>query len=65
VLAEELERESSLDGALSRFMQRRFERCRAVVEGSARLGELEMAHASVGEHQAVSATLGRAIAQPI
>ena len=65
VLAEELERESSLDGALSRFMQRRFERCRAVVDGSARLGELEMAHASVGEHQAVSAALGRAIAQPI
>jgi len=65
VLAEELERASSLEAALGRFMQRRFERCRAVVEGSARLGELEMAHASVGEHQAVSAALGRAIAQPI
>jgi 2-polyprenyl-6-methoxyphenol hydroxylase-like FAD-dependent oxidoreductase len=65
VLAEELGREPSLDAALSPFMQRRFERCRAVVEGSVRLGELEMAHASVGEHQAVSAALGRAIAQPI
>lgn len=65
VLAEELGRASSLDAALTRFMDRRFERCRAVVEGSARLGELEMAHASVGEHQAASAVLGRAIAQPI
>ena len=65
VLAEELGRDSPLDAALTRFMQRRFERCRAVVEGSARLGELEMAHASVGEHQAVTAVLGRAIAQPI
>src|SRR5581483_12339243 len=65
VLAEELERESSLEVALSRFMQRRFERCRAVVEGSARLGELEMTHASLAEHQAASAALGRAIAQPI
>jgi 2-polyprenyl-6-methoxyphenol hydroxylase-like FAD-dependent oxidoreductase len=65
VLAEELERDSSLEAALSRFMRRRFERCRAVVEGSARLGELEMTHASVAEHQAVSAALGQAIAQPV
>src|SRR5262249_51237556 len=35
VLAEELSRESSVEAALERFMQRRFERCRAVVEGSA------------------------------
>jgi len=65
VLAEELRAAPGLDRALSRFMQRRFERCRAVVEGSARLGELEMAHASIGEHQAVSAALARTIAQPI
>ncbi|MGH8327150.1 MAG: FAD-dependent monooxygenase [Steroidobacteraceae bacterium] len=65
VLAEELERDSSLEAALSRFMQRRFERCQAVVEGSARLGELEMANASVGEHQAATASLAQAIARPI
>jgi 2-polyprenyl-6-methoxyphenol hydroxylase-like FAD-dependent oxidoreductase len=65
VLAEELERASSLEAALGRFMQRRFERAQTVVEGSARLGELEMAHASMGEHQAATASLGRAIAQPI
>ena len=64
VLAEEVTRESSLQGALERFMQRRFERCRAVVEGSAKLGELEMAHAPLSEHQAATAAIAQAIAQP-
>jgi 2-polyprenyl-6-methoxyphenol hydroxylase-like FAD-dependent oxidoreductase len=65
VLAEELGNEASLEDALTRFTERRFERCRAVVEGSARLGELEMAQASLAEHQAVTMTLTRLIAQPI
>ncbi len=65
VLEEELTRESSLQGALERFVQRRFGRCRAVVEGSAKLGELEMAHAPLSEHQAVTAAIAQAIAQPI
>jgi len=65
VLAEELGREAPLEATLSRFTERRFERCRAVVEGSARLGELELAHASLAEHQAVTMTLTRLIAQPI
>ena len=65
VLAEEVTRESSLQGALERFMQRRFERCRAVVEGSAKLGELEMMHAPLSEHQAATAAIAQAIAQPI
>jgi 2-polyprenyl-6-methoxyphenol hydroxylase-like FAD-dependent oxidoreductase len=65
VLAEELTRESPLQSALERFMQRRFERCRAVVEGSARLGDLEMAHAPLHEHQAATAAIARAIAQAI
>jgi 2-polyprenyl-6-methoxyphenol hydroxylase-like FAD-dependent oxidoreductase len=65
VLAEELVRNDVLEAGLARFMERRFARCEAVVDGSARLGELEMAHASVAEHQTVSAALGRIIAQPI
>ena len=65
VLAEELANHDALETALARFMARRFERCKAVVEGSARLGELEMTHANLEEHQAVTATLGRTIAQPI
>lgn len=65
VLAEELVRRDVLEAGLARCVERRFERCKAVVEGSARLGELEMTHASVAEHQGVSAALGRIIAQPI
>jgi 2-polyprenyl-6-methoxyphenol hydroxylase-like FAD-dependent oxidoreductase len=65
VLAEEVSREASLQAALERFGRRRFERCRAVVEGSAKLGELEMAHAPLSEHQAATAAIGQAIAQPI
>ena len=66
VLAEELSGASpDLEPALRRFMERRFERCKAVVEGSVRLGELEMAHASLEEHGKVSASVGRLISQPI
>src|SRR5262249_43432966 len=42
VLGEYLQSEASPDAALARFMARRYERCRMVVENSARLGELEM-----------------------
>ena len=65
VLAEELAGHNELQSGLARFMERRFERCNGVVEGSARLGELEMTHASLEEHQIATAMLGRTIAQPI
>ena len=65
VLAELVDTGTSVPDILERFMERRYERCRMVVEGSVKLGELEIAHASMAEHQAVSATIGRAIAQPI
>ena len=65
VLAEELAGHNELQRGLARFMERRFERCNGVVEGSARLGELEMTHASLEEHQIATAMLGRTIAQPI
>ncbi len=42
VLCELLVSESAIEAALSRFLQRRYERCRMVVENSAKLGELEM-----------------------
>jgi 2-polyprenyl-6-methoxyphenol hydroxylase-like FAD-dependent oxidoreductase len=65
VLAELIEVGQPLPALLESFMERRFERCRAVVEGSVKLGELEMAHAGMAEHQAVSATIAKAIAQPV
>jgi 2-polyprenyl-6-methoxyphenol hydroxylase-like FAD-dependent oxidoreductase len=65
VLAELLQAEQSLPAVFEKFMHRRFGRCRDVVEGSCRLGELEMAHASVAEHRALGAEMARIIAQPI
>jgi 2-polyprenyl-6-methoxyphenol hydroxylase-like FAD-dependent oxidoreductase len=41
VLARLLVTEASLDGALTRFSQQRFDRCRAIVENSELLGEWE------------------------
>ena len=41
VIGEELGRHSSLEDALAAFMERRFERCRLVVENSLQLGEWE------------------------
>lgn len=43
VLGEELTSGTSVDEALARFMARRFERARLVVENSVRIGEIEMA----------------------
>jgi N-acyl homoserine lactone hydrolase len=65
VLAELLLTNEPLPAVFEKFMQRRFARCRDVVEGSCRLGELEMAHASVAEHRALGAEMARIIAQPI
>jgi 2-polyprenyl-6-methoxyphenol hydroxylase-like FAD-dependent oxidoreductase len=51
VLADLLVADLPLDDALGRFVARRYDRCRMVVENSVRLGELEMRRAS-GEQQA-------------
>ena len=44
VLGEEIARDASIPAALARFEERRFERCRMVVENSVRIGELEQHH---------------------
>jgi 2-polyprenyl-6-methoxyphenol hydroxylase-like FAD-dependent oxidoreductase len=50
VLAEELARAPSIYAAAAAYAQRRFERCRMVVENSLRLGEIEMAGLQTEEH---------------
>jgi len=50
VLADELTRADSVDTGLARFMERRFDRGKLVVENSLRLGEIEMNHDSPQEH---------------
>jgi 2-polyprenyl-6-methoxyphenol hydroxylase-like FAD-dependent oxidoreductase len=64
VLTEELVEGPTLEEALERFMARRFERCRLVVENSAMLGVLEMQAAPVKQHTALSQQSAAALAQP-
>ncbi|MFN4101063.1 MAG: FAD-dependent oxidoreductase, partial [Pararhodobacter sp.] len=65
VLAECGATQGTLDAAFAAFEQRRFERCRMVVDNSARLAEIEVTGGDQAEHtQIMRATLG-ALAQPI
>ena len=65
VLAEELGRGPDLPGALAAFENRRWERCRMVVENSARLGEIEIAGGDKQEHGRIMRESLMALAQPI
>jgi 2-polyprenyl-6-methoxyphenol hydroxylase-like FAD-dependent oxidoreductase len=65
VLVEELEQAPSLAAALESFQQRRWERCRMVVENSARLGEIEITGGDKAEHMRLMHTSFAALAEPI
>lgn len=65
VLAEELGRRDDVSQALNAFEDRRWERCRMVVENSARLGEIEIAGGDKEEHARIMRESLMALAQPI
>ncbi len=67
VLAEELSRDAaaSLDDALTRFAERRFERARLVVQSSLRLGEIEQSGGSRDEHSQLMRSALAAVTAPI
>jgi 2-polyprenyl-6-methoxyphenol hydroxylase-like FAD-dependent oxidoreductase len=65
VLAEELGRHSKVEAACEAFQNRRWERCRMVVENSARLGEIEIEGGEKGEHARIMRESTIALAQPI
>jgi 2-polyprenyl-6-methoxyphenol hydroxylase-like FAD-dependent oxidoreductase len=65
VLAEELERDPGVDAALGRFTDRRFERCRLVVESSVRLGDIERRGGSPQEHEQLMRRASEALLAPI
>jgi 2-polyprenyl-6-methoxyphenol hydroxylase-like FAD-dependent oxidoreductase len=65
VLAEEVGRSTPLDVALAAFAERRWERCRMVVENSFRLGEIEIAGGDKEEHARIMRDSLVALAQPI
>ncbi|WBS05584.1 FAD-dependent oxidoreductase [Pseudoduganella sp. SL102] len=65
VLAEELERHADIDTALDAFEERRWERCRMVVENSGRLGEIEITGGDKAEHGRIMRETLVALAQAI
>ena len=66
VLAEELAAANSLERALANFMERRFERCKLVVEASATLSRWEVEGGKSAEDRAAIGVLVReALARPI
>lgn len=65
VLCELLERGGLLEDALAEFVARRYERCRMVVENSARLGELEMQKSPPQEQAELSRASMQALSAPI
>jgi 2-polyprenyl-6-methoxyphenol hydroxylase-like FAD-dependent oxidoreductase len=65
VLAEELTTDGDLQSALERFQTRRWERCRMVVENSARLGEIEISGGDKAEHSRIMRETLMALAAPI
>jgi 2-polyprenyl-6-methoxyphenol hydroxylase-like FAD-dependent oxidoreductase len=65
VLGDELEGAATVDAALARFMERRWDRCRIVVESSVRIGELEIAHSDPSEQQRLMTEASAALAAPL
>jgi 2-polyprenyl-6-methoxyphenol hydroxylase-like FAD-dependent oxidoreductase len=64
VLAEELYQATSAPQALAAFQQRRFPRCRLVVENSVRLGQIEQTGGSKQEHAELMQASTLALAAP-
>ena len=65
VLAETLEQTTEIDHALDVWQERRWERCRMVVENSARLGEIEVNGGDKNEHAQIMRDSMIALAQPL
>ena len=65
VLAEELSRTEDVPSALQAFQRRRWERCRMVVENSARLAQIEIEAGSRDEHAQITRDSLAALAQAI
>jgi len=65
VLAACLDSAEALDARLQAFQNRRWERCRMVVENSLQLGEIEMHNGNKDEHGRIMRESLMALAQPI
>lgn len=64
VLAEEIDKTANMAAALRRFMDRRFDRAKLVVETSVRQGEMEISNADRAQQTGMLASATQALAQP-
>ncbi len=65
VIAQEIAKASTIGDALNQFMDRRFERCRVVVESSVRLGDLEKQGGSKEAHEQLTREAMATLLAPI
>jgi 2-polyprenyl-6-methoxyphenol hydroxylase-like FAD-dependent oxidoreductase len=65
VLAQEIAANTSIPAAFTRFMARRYERCRLVVENSLQIGRLEVSGRPAAEQTAVVSESLAKLAEPI
>lgn len=65
VLGEMAAEINEVETLFTAFTERRYERCRTILEGSVAIGELEMAEAPVSEQRALSARISKLIQEPI
>jgi 2-polyprenyl-6-methoxyphenol hydroxylase-like FAD-dependent oxidoreductase len=65
VLAAELGKDGPLRGALDSFVQRRFERCKLILEASLQIGEWEMHPDPQADVANLMAKVGQTVVQPI
>lgn len=65
VLAEELNRGGDVDAVLARYMERRFERCRHVIDNSVKLGQIEMGEGSPADYGRLMSEALTVLRQPI
>ncbi|MGC3983051.1 MAG: FAD-dependent oxidoreductase [Steroidobacteraceae bacterium] len=65
VLAEELRKATTLQQALAGYVERRYERCKLIVDNSVKLGELEMAGSDPHVHTKLMSETIAALRKPI
>ena len=65
VLAEEIPSAQNVEQAFAAFQERRWDRCRMVVENSGRLGEIEVSGGDPEEHSRIMRESMQALAAPI
>ena len=65
VLSELLAEDAPVEVLLSRFMQRRYERCEFIVESSIQIGDWEMPGASHADRTGVVKKMMEVTAQPL